>query len=729
MRTGCSSFVLAGSFALVLIGKATAHHVPTAIGASRPEPVRALATGVETITIDTDPSHALNSFSPLQALGAGLDAQDSSAVNTIYAPSTISTMLGSGWGPVSYRLYTELGIQHWHWNPNGAWSDPSGQGYWTGSATPGAPIQDSFGYRLSHRGNTFDQANNDDYGRLTDGNTATYWKSDPYLTQAYTGEADSLHPQWVVVDLHTAQTVNAVSLTWVEPRALDYRVQYWTGPNAIGNPAVGAWQDFPNGVITNGAGGTQVLKLAAATTNIRYLRVLMTRSSGSCDSHGLADKRNCVGYALGEIGVGTLDSSNVFHDLVNHAPNRRQTATYASSVDPWDAPADKNNDGTEQPGLDRVFKSGITRKLPATVPVAMLYGTPDDAAAEIRYLEAQHYPIARVELGEEPDGQYILPEDYGALYLQWAKALLSVDPALKLGGPVFQGVTDDVPVWPDASGNTSWFKRFLAYLAAHGRQGDLAFMSFEHYPFNPCGTIEANLLSEPGLVSHVIDVWHADGLPATTPVYITELNYSAAFTEVPLQIYGAVWLADFTGSLLASGGAGSFLYEYEPEPLFPAPGCGAQQGNLTMLPTNSAFAVRSKGAEYFAAQLLTQQWAEPVDKVHGVAPAAISNGGRTPPVTAYALARPDGQWSVLLVNRDIQAAHKVTISFSGGAFFSAAVQEISLSPKNYVWHPSGANGYASPDGPLAKATAPGGQGMIYALPASSITVLRGAITR
>ena len=83
----------------------------------------------------------------------------------------------------------------------------------------------------------------------------------------------------------------------------------------------------------------------------------------------------------------------------------------------------------DQVGFDLFFTSGITRGLPAMVPVAMLYSTPEDAAAEIAYLKKRGYPISHIEMGEEPDGQYMAPEDYAALYLQWAIALHRVDPA------------------------------------------------------------------------------------------------------------------------------------------------------------------------------------------------------------------------------------------------------------------------------------------------------------
>ena len=50
---------------------------------------------------------------------------------------------------------------------------------------------------------------------------------------------------------------------------------------------------------------------------------------------------------------------------------------------------------------------------------------------------------------------------------------------------MFEGVNEDIHVWPDAQGRTSWMGRFVDYLKAHDRLGDLAFVSFEHYPFEP----------------------------------------------------------------------------------------------------------------------------------------------------------------------------------------------------------------------------------------------------
>src|SRR5207245_10733643 len=115
----------------------------------------------------------------------------------------------------------------------------------------------------------------------------------------------------------------------------------------------------------------------------------------------------------------------------------------------------------DQPGFDLFFTSGITRGLPAIVPVAMLYGTPEDSAAQMAYLKKRGYPISYVEMGEEHDGQYMLPEDYGTLYLQWATALHRVDAKLYLGGPVIVGVTLELHDWQDDEYMTALFGTYI----------------------------------------------------------------------------------------------------------------------------------------------------------------------------------------------------------------------------------------------------------------------------
>jgi hypothetical protein len=99
-------------------------------------------------------------------------------------------------------------------------------------------------------------------------------------------------------------------------------------------------------------------------------------------------------------------------------------------------------------------------------------------------------------------------------------------------------------------------------------------------------------------------------------------------------------------------------------------------------------------------------------------------------VTAYAVLRPDGQWSLMVVNRDQLNAHKVKIEFNDGrspSYFSAQVARITFGSEQYQWHPDEKGGHADPDGPVARSNVAGGQGSVYTLPQASITVLRGKI--
>ena len=245
--------------------------------------------------------------------------------DTFFEPDQLKQILSAGWGQISYRQNTELFIQDWHWNPKGTWSDPSGQGYFVGDATPtGEPIRHSYGYALPHRGFTRNGGTEDDgFSRLNDGDTKSYWKSNPYLTSAFTGEDDALHPQWIVIDLEAKKLVNTMRLDWAEPHARVYQVQYWVGTgDAMDEQASGEWKTFPGADIHDGKGGDVTLKLAAAPIELRWVRVLMTQSSNTCDTHGSSDKRNCVGYAINEVYLGVTDAGGKFTDFVRHTKVR-----------------------------------------------------------------------------------------------------------------------------------------------------------------------------------------------------------------------------------------------------------------------------------------------------------------------------------------------------------------------------------------------------------------------
>jgi hypothetical protein len=697
------------------------------------------ALTAQTVTVDATPSHSVNSFSPPYALGTTVDRVPSNATDTFFSPATIQQILEAGWGVVSYRQNTELFVQAWHWNPKGTWSDRTGKGYFTGDATPGEPIRHSYGYDLRHRGFTRNGGTEfSGYSRLNDGDLKSYWKSNPYLTKTFTGEDDSLHPQWIVMDLEKRQEVNAVRIAWAEPYAHLYQVQYWTGEDAMESQAAGEWKTFKAGAITDGKGGTVTLHLDSAPVSTRYVRILMSQSSNTCDTHGSDDRRNCVGYAIREVYLGTSGKGESFNDLLRHSPDQKQSLTLCSSVDPWHEPSDifvapDRMESGDQPGFDLFFTSGITRGLPAIVPVAMLYGTPEDSAAQLSYLKKQGYAISYIEMGEEPDGQYMLPEDYGALYLQWATALHRVDPAFKLGGPVFEGVTEDIKVWVDAQGRTSWFGRFLDYLKAHGRLTDLAFMSFEHYPYDGCETPWKNFYQEPQLISHIMQVWRDDGLPPGVPMFDTETNDHGG--DAAVDIFGALWLGDSFAGFLTAGGKATYYYHalpYSP----PHPACKNSWGTYRMFMTDRNYQIKQRTSQFYAAQMLTQEWAQPKDAEHKVFTAAsdIKDAEGHVLVTAYALLRPDGQWSLMLINKDHENPHPVRIVFhdaeaATNRYFEGPISMVTFGSAQYQWHSAGRDGHADPDNPPVKSTMNGTEGSSYMLPAASLTVLRGIVTQ
>jgi len=101
-------------------------------------------------------------------------------------------------------------------------------------------------------------------------------------------------------------------------------------------------------------------------------------------------------------------------------------------------------------------------------------------------------------------------------------------------------------------------------------------------------------------------------------------------------------------------------------------------------------------------------------------------------VTAYALKRPDGQWSLLLINKDFDHAHPFRLKFHDETlgvdrFLAGRVTAITFGKAQYQWHPARRNGYADPDGPPVSNTVNAGTGVTYTLPPASLNIICGRL--
>ena len=132
--------------------------------------------------------------------------------------------------------------------------------------------------------------------------------------------------------------------------------------------------------------------------------------------------------------------------------------------------------------------------------------------------------------------------------------------------------------------------------------------------------------------------------------------------------------------------------------------------------------------------MINLEWVRHGAGVHKLFPASadvLDDAGHAL-ATAYAVKRPDGEWSVMLVNKDASNAHrlKVLVKDADGTerHFSGTVDMVTFGAEQYVWHPEGAKSHADPDGPLRRTSMPAGKDSSFELPRASVTVLRGHLT-
>ena len=685
------------------------------------------------VVIHIDAATPARSFTPSEVLGAGVDGLGQNAVTRVYQPDNVREMDQIGFRRLTYRLRTELGVEAWHWNEVGTWSDPQRQqGYWISDATGPAPILTSHGYRLPRRGNTIDQANNDGYSRLDDGDEDTFWKSNPYLEGYFTHDPTEQHPQWVVIDFGSRQAIGAIRILWGEPYAVAYRVQYWRGKdrNHLNDLKSGSWQDFPRGTVTDGKGGDVELPLGPSPIQARFMRLLLLRSSETPSA--AADIRDRLGFAIREICAGSKGPNGQLRDVVRHgASNAQQTVMWTSSTDPWHRPVDLDPK-TEQPGFDRIFATGLTHGLPMLAPVGVLYDTPDNAAAEVRFFKARGYSVNQIELGEEPDGQNVTPEHYAALFAEFADAIHKVDPTIKTGGPSLQSEVRGWSTLADERGDRSWVRRFLRYLRSYRHLRDLSFFSFEWYPSDEvCGAASVTVASNVALMKRLFRRLEAEGVPRTIPWILSEYGYSSFATEAEVEMPAAVLNAEIFAQFVMLGGTTAYVYGIEPSRPLRGDGACETWGDVMMFYAADDGRAEAKMPIYYAARLLADEWIGPTNAKHTLYRTSVGDQfeGLRKDISAFALLRPDDQWAILLLNKSASKARAVTIRFDGikgqSGEWRGPLEVLQYSGEQYQWLANGALSRPVRSEPPKMMQILSSSSPTIEVPAMSITVVRG----
>jgi hypothetical protein len=185
------------------------------------------------------------------------------------------------------------------------------------------------------------------------------------------------------------------------------------------------------------------------------------------------------------------------------------------------------------------------------------------------------------------------------------------------------------------------------------------------------------------------------------------------------------------GAFLTNGGAVYYHSPIQPEPL--RPGCHAWStyGNFV---ADEKLDIMQHTSQYFASQLLNLDWVKHGAGVHQLYPAAadVQDDAGHKLITAYAVKRPDGAWSLLAINKDPTNAHEVTIEFDAdrkdtARRLSGDVEVVTFGVAEYVWKPFGPASHAEPAGPARRSKVDWQEGQKVKLPKGSVTVISGKV--
>jgi hypothetical protein len=327
----------------------------------------------------------------------------------------------------------------YHWNGTGKYSADSTWIPDDATYTPG------WAGASAHRGIT----SSSDASLISDGDTTTYWWSNPEHPDApgwfYMALGDSIFAN---LGQGLAKSIDEISLWLGDARPDSIQIVRWSSNS-----------------------GTYPYPYQQAAD--KWIEVARLPAAAYVD-YKFASPTNV--YYLGVRPIGKLDNGWQVRELKALKNGQEVSANVASAKDQTPIFAISTHPSTRNKNLSFTWDFDAYMKwiqaYPNAAPMVCVNygtGTPQEAAAWVHYAnKVKNYGIKRWQIGNETSGNWeeagcVSARQYATRFVAYAKAMKAEDPTIEIEGPVLAGTDFSTLASGDYDGR-SWLQGFLHYV-------------------------------------------------------------------------------------------------------------------------------------------------------------------------------------------------------------------------------------------------------------------------
>lgn len=593
-----------------------------------------------------------------------------------------------------FRFPNGSASNEYHWNGAGTYDTDS---VWIASDSSYKP-----GWRTQtiHRGSTKADASVQGYSRITDGDTSTYWWSNPDHPAT---------PGWFLLDLGKSAPLDSIVLNLLAPLPDSIQILHWTGSPGVYPPPN---QQHSGWVIDTVVTAAEWTRLKLSGQNARFVGVRPVAPKGGAWKVAEASLWN----AGKQVGVSAPDPTT-------------QTKVIATSAHP----ASMKETSTSNWDFD-TYMAWIAA-YPGAIPLITVNygtGTAEEAASWVRYANlTKKHGIKRWQIGNENSGAWeeggsVSARQYATRFVKFAKAMKAVDPTIQISGPL----TPESDWLKDASGDFDgrpWLEGFLRFVDSAERADGSRYLDgvdVHTYPYYYENTSDrADMLRSCDGKGAAFDslanlIERTLAGPESREVWNSEYN---AMVGIRSSLQQEVSGASSAGLVLAhyiqrfGNRGGAIFWQLTEEGSVGTDGTWGSMGAFT--PTkygaHSTLGQAPVGT-FWMLRTLLREWLDtsgtdtilPIDQVAGARLFAVRNQGRTS-VLAFNLG-----------NDTVKVAMDPTPFPSGDL--------MSWGSGEYAWNGTDASAYAFPDnGPSSRRIPSNWDGTVR-VPPLGIAIVRGS---